>query len=87
MVFNIEVEENKLFGKKEISLQVGRDYWISSSLSEFLNEEFSEVQLVMIGMLAREKETYDTIYNKIQKVKNEVASHIHKEVMNFNIKL
>lgn len=86
-MLNFEIDENKWNGKKEISIQVGKDFWISSPLSDFIDNEFSEVQTALAGMLSSKKETYDSIYNKIQEIKIGVSSHVCRGENSFKLKL
>lgn len=74
MKLNFEIEEDKYSGETDLSLQVGKDYWLNSHLNDFLSEGswFSDLELVLIGMFANEDLTYNEIYEKLAKVKNEV---------------
>lgn len=87
LTFNIEIDENKRLGEKEINLQIGQDFWVSSLLSEFINEDSSEVQFAMFGMMANKKESYNNLYDKLNEIKIGVAAHVSRGEMKFKIEL
>ena len=70
-----EIEPNKWFDGKIVSLKVGKDYWIDEDYYEFFTAD-SRVENVMIGMLSGELETYDSISSKIEKIKDSVKEHV-----------
>ena len=76
MKLHFEIGEDKYSGETELSLQVGKDYWLSSFLKDFLHEGswFSDLELALIGMLANENLTYNEIYHRLIKVKNSVKA-------------
>ena len=70
-----EIEPNKWFDGKIVSLKVGKDYWLDEDYYEFLTAD-SRVENVLIGMLSGELETYDSITSKIEKIKDSVKEHV-----------
>ena len=82
-----EMDVDKWTDEVEVTLRVGKDYWIASPVKDFINGEHSEVQIALIGMLASKKETYDSLYEKVQEAKVGVASHACRGEKTFKLKL
>ena len=80
-----EIDEDKWTGGKEISIQVGRDYWVASPLTEFLEGEHSDVEMSLIGMLSGETQTYDTIQDQISAIKKLVRTNVNESKTDFII--
>lgn len=87
--FDFEIGEDKYSGKKDIAIKIAKDYWISSLLENFLDKGgyLSEVELVLIGMLSSSEETYDSIYDKIQKIKKGVEEKTITGPLEFTLSL
>ena len=89
MNFNFEIGEDKYSGKKDIAVQVGEDYWISSLLENFLDKNgyLSEVELVIVGILSSPEKTYDSIYDTLQTIKQKVEEKAKMNEAEFSIEV